>query len=191
MSGRRDRRDRRSAEKQDESNSLEDSSTPVDLRPYKSTDIPKDVIQDNKLHQENVVTAAAASNIQQIQDKPSGSDSNSDTSEIIRRRIFLSTQKKKEQEEQNQLQTPTQPIPFNINMVDFDAELLIVVEKWLGGNSSNNDIRLMLIANQYKTFDDFRCITPKMISVMEREIRPGQISKLKEVYALRLEEILD
>ena len=76
-------------------------------------------------------------------------------------------------------------------MVDFDAELLIVVEKWLGGSSSNNDIRLMLIANQYKTFDNFRGITPKMITVMEREIRPGLISKLKEVHALHLEEILD
>ena len=49
----------------------------------------------------------------------------------------------------------------------------------------------MLIANQYKTFDDFLGITPKMIAVMEREIRPGQISKLKEVHALRLEELLE
>ena len=55
-------------------------------------------------------------------------------------------------------------------MVDFDADLLIVVEKWLDGSSLNNDIRLMLIDIDCKTFDNFRGITPKMISVMEREI---------------------
>ena len=51
MSGREDRRDRRSAEKRDkmETNSLEDSSTPVDSRPYEMTNIPKDDIQDSKL----------------------------------------------------------------------------------------------------------------------------------------------
>ena len=170
MSGRRNRRDIRSAEKQDRSDSVEDSSTPIDSRPYDNTDIPEDVIQDSKLPQEPVVTAAAASTIQRSPDKSSDSDSNSDTSELIRRRIHLSTQKKKEQEERDRLQDSPQPIPLNINMVDFDADLLIVVKKWLGGSSSNNDIRLMLIANQYKTFDDFQGITPKMIAVMEREI---------------------
>ena len=51
MSGRKDRRDRQSAEKRDktENNSLEDSSTPVDSRPYGNTDIPKDDIQDSNL----------------------------------------------------------------------------------------------------------------------------------------------
>ena len=58
MSGRRDRRDRRSAEKRDRSDSIEDSSTPID-----NTNIPQDVIQDSKLPQEPVVTAAAASTI--------------------------------------------------------------------------------------------------------------------------------
>ena len=76
MSGRKDRRDRRSTEKRDKINSLEDSSTPVD---YGNTDNPQDNIQDSKLSpvQEHVVTVATASNIQQIQDKSSGSDSNS------------------------------------------------------------------------------------------------------------------
>ena len=150
MYGRRNRRDRRSVKKWDRSDFVEDSSTSID-----NTDIPKDVIQDSKLPQEPVVTAAAASTIQRSPNKSSDSDSNSDTSGLIRRRIHLSTQKKKEKEERDRLQNPTQPIPFNINMVDFDARLLIVVEKWLGGNSSNNDIRLILIANQYKTFDSF------------------------------------
>ena len=71
MSGREDRRDRQSAEKRDktETNSLEDSSTPVDSRPYKKTDIPEDNIQDSKLYpvQEQVVTAAAVSTTQQNQ----------------------------------------------------------------------------------------------------------------------------
>ena len=60
MSGRRVRRERRSAEKRDRSDSLEDSSTST---PIDSTDIPEDVIQDSKLSpvQEPVVTAAAAS----------------------------------------------------------------------------------------------------------------------------------
>ena len=74
-------------------------------------------------------------------------------------------------------------------MVDFDAKLLIVVEKWLRGSSANNDIRLMLIANDYKIFDDFQCITPKMVSVMNRVSNRATI-KLKEVHALRLEEVL-
>ena len=71
MSGRRNRRDRRSAEKRDRS--IEDSSTPIDSRPYDN--------QDSKLPQEPVVTAAAASTIQQSPDNSSDSDSNSDTSE--------------------------------------------------------------------------------------------------------------
>ena len=162
MSGRRNRRDRRSAMKRDISDSVEDSSTPIN-----NTDIPKNVIQDSKLPQEPVVIAAAASTIQRSPDKSSDSDSNSDNSELIRRRIYLSTQKKKEQEERDRLQDSPQPIPFNINMVDFDADLLIVVKKWLGGSSSNNDIRLMLIYIDCKTFDNFRGITPKMISIME------------------------
>ena len=152
MPGRRDRRDRRSAEKQDRSDSIEDSSPPID-----NTGIPQDVIQDNKLSpvQEPVVTAAAASTRQRSPDKSSDSDTNSDNSDIIRRKIYLSTQKKKEQDDRDRIPGSPQPIPFNINMVDFDPELLVVVEKWLGGGSANNDIRQMLIANQCSTFDDF------------------------------------
>ena len=46
MSGRKDRRDRRSAEKRNkmETNSLEDSSTPVDSKPHGKTDIPEEDI---------------------------------------------------------------------------------------------------------------------------------------------------
>ena len=96
MSGRRDRRDRRSAEKRDRSDSIEDSSIPIN-----STDIPEDVIQDSNLPQEPIVTAAAASTKQRSPDKSSDSDSdtNSDNSDLIRRKIYLSTQKKREQEE--------------------------------------------------------------------------------------------
>ena len=82
MSGRRDRRDRKSAEKRDRTDSIEDSSTPID-----NTDIPEDAIQDSNLPQEPIVTAAAASTKQRSPDKSSDSDSdtNSDNSNLIRR----------------------------------------------------------------------------------------------------------
>ena len=99
MSGRLDRRDRRSTEKQikTEINSLADSSTSIDSEPIEKTNIPEDNIQDSKLpsvQEENIVTAPAAT-IQQDKDHSSDSSSDSNTSEIKRRKIHITTEKKK------------------------------------------------------------------------------------------------
>ena len=82
-------------------------------------------------------TAAAASTTQRGQEDSSDSNSDSNTSDIIRRKIHITTEKKKREERNSPiLASISQPIPFNINMVDFDAKLLKVVYVWLGGSSA-------------------------------------------------------
>ena len=80
-------------------------------------------------------------------------------------------------------------MPFNINMVDFDTELLKVVNVWLWGSSASNDMRLMLIANDIKTYDNFRCLTPVGVSALDRVSNRATV-KLKEVHAIRVNEML-
>ena len=114
--------------------SLANVSTPVGQRAHES--IPEDnkeTAPDLSPIRENLVTAAASTNASRQQE---ASDS-SNNSDLEGTRLNPTTVKKSAE-----VTSPTlTSIPFNINMVDFDPELLIVVEKWLGGSSINNDIR--------------------------------------------------
>ena len=74
-------------------------------------------------------------------------------------------------------------------MVDFDKSLLKVVNVWLGGSSPNNDIRLMLIKNDIKTYDDFQGLTQASASALDKVINRATV-KLKEVHVIRINELL-
>ena len=94
------RKQRRSIERNEErkAHSLAASSTPVNTRPIQKTNNPKDDIQDRKLppiKEENIATASAESTIQQDKDHSSDSSCDSNTSEIKRRKIRITTEKKK------------------------------------------------------------------------------------------------
>ena len=93
-STRRGNSKRRSLERR-ERNSLVDSATPVDSKPTQKTTNPEDDIQDSKLplvQEENIVTAAAMSTIQQDKEQSSYFSSDSNISDIIRRKIHITTE---------------------------------------------------------------------------------------------------
>ena len=122
--------------------SLANVSTPVGQRAHESIPEEEDheTPPDLSPVRENLVTEAASKRI----DRQQESSDSSDNSDLEGTRLNPTTVKKSAE-----VTSPTlTSIPFNINMVDFDTELLIVVEKWLGGSRINSDIRQMLIVNQ-------------------------------------------
>lgn len=101
--------------------SLADASTPA--VPALEDTTPEDVIQDSTLppvQEENIVTAAAAST---IQDKGYSSETSGDseTSGISKRKIYITTAKKSQSTEERNSPI-TASIPFNTNMTAFDTE---------------------------------------------------------------------
>ena len=121
--------------------SLADSSIPA--VPALEDTTPEDYIQDSKLppvqEEENIVTAVAASTIQDkgYSSKTSG---DSETSGISQRKIYITTAKKSQSiEERNSPITAS--IPFNLNMTSFDTEMTYIVDVWLGALSVNAEIR--------------------------------------------------
>ena len=54
-------------------------------------------------------------------------------------------------------------------MAVFDREMSYIVDAWLGAMSPNNEIRLMLIDNDIKKYDDFKCLDKESIYLLDRE----------------------
>ena len=158
MSGRRNRINKRSEKKEQDQrirDSLADSSTPA--VPALEDTTPEDFIQDSTLppvQEENIVTAAAAST---IQDKGYSSETSGDseTSGISQRKIYITTAKKSQSTEERNSPI-TASIPFNLNMTSFDTEMTYIVDVWLGALSVNAEIRFMLVDNQIFTYDDYK-----------------------------------
>ena len=75
-------------------------------------------------------------------------------------------------------------------MVDFDKLLLEVVDVWLGASSANNDIQMMIIANNIKTYEDFRVMEKDSAAVLTRTIGTAP-TKLKEVHGVRVNDADD
>ena len=188
------RQKRRSLEKK-ERNSLADAATPVDSKPSQKTTNPEDDIQDSKLppvqEEENIVTAVAAST---IQDKGYSSETSGDseTSGISQRKIYITTAKKSQSiEERNSPITAS--IPFNLTMTSNfnDPPMAYIIDKWLDATSASNDINLMLIANDIKTYSTFKTLDADDIYTLERITSKGTTVKLRPHHAKRVSNICE
>ena len=60
-------------------------------------------------------------------------------------------------------------------MVVFNTEMTYMVDVWLGANISASNIRLILIANNIKTYDSFKSLDKEEIYSLER-IKTGGAS---------------
>ena len=80
-------------------------------------------------------------------------------------------------------------ITFSLNMVDFDQLLLEVVDRWLGASSANNNVHMMLIKNNIKTYEEFHVMDKEYVAALERPIARAP-TKLKEVHAIRVNKLL-
>ena len=114
-------------------------------------------IQDRKLShiRDNIVTVAVTSISERgIYKYSSESSCDSDISELGRKKLIPTTEKKKEEHSNLPI---TASIPFNLNMVDTLEPLLEhILKVILKATSPGSDIRKMLAANELKEYDTFR-----------------------------------
>ena len=81
-------------------------------------------------------------------------------------------------------------IPFHLgSMPDFDTETTHIVKSWLGALSVNAEIRLMLIANEIKTYDDFKCLDQESIFLLERVTNIGAITRFSNFQAKKVNDV--
>ena len=193
MSGRRNRINKRSEKKEQDQrirDSLADSSTPA--VPALEDTTPQDVIQDSTLppvQEENIVTAAAAST---IQDKGYSSETSGDseTSGISKRKIYITTAKKSQSTKERNSPI-TESIPFNTNMTAFDTELTYLVEVWLGAVSASAEIKLMFVDNEILTYDDYKQLDKESIYLLDCVKSNGATIRLKHHHAKRVNDALE
>ena len=62
-------------------------------------------------------------------------------------------------------------------MLVFDTEMTYVVDAWLGGMSTSAKIRLMLVTNVIKTYDDSKCLNKEEIYLLERVQTSGATTR--------------
>ena len=116
------------------------------------------------------------STIQQDKEQSSYFSSDSNISDIIRRKIHITIEKKKIEERNLPI---TVSIPFNLTMSDFDTEMTYVVDAWLGAMSTTSKIRIMLIDNEIKTYNDFKCLNKEEIYLLEQVKTSRATARLK------------
>ena len=64
-----------------------------------------------------------------------------------------------------------------------------IIDKWLGTSGTSNDMSLMLIANDIKTYSSFRTLDTEDVYTFERVTAKGTIVKLRSHHAKRVSHI--
>ena len=163
--------------KKTEENSLANLSTPKDYSSQTKKN-PKDDIQDRKLlpKSDNIVTVAAVNNIKQDKTSSSESFSDSDTSDIEVKELIPTAKKKTEEERNSPITAST---PFNLNMSTiFDAPMAHIINDWQDATSANNDMRLILIAIDIKTYNSIESLDKEEIYSLEQIKTSGTPKRL-------------
>ena len=152
--------------------SLAEVSTPVGERAQEA--IPEEDIQDSTPQdlspiRENLVTEAASTSVNRQQESSDSSDNNSDLEGI---KLNPTAVKKSAIEVRNSPITAS--IPFNLTMSNFNNPLLVyIIDKWLDASSASNDINLMLVANDVKTYSSFETVDTEDVYTLERVTSKG------------------
>ena len=170
-------------------NSLANVATPVGQRAHES--IPegedKGTPQDLSPIRENLVTEAASTSANRQQESSDSSDNNSD---LEGRKLNPTTVKKSAVEVRHSPITAS--IPFSLTMSNFnDPPLAYIIDKWLDATSASNDINLMLIANDIKTYSTFKTLDADDIYTLERITSKGTTVKLRPHHAKRVSNICE
>ena len=159
--------------------SLANVATPVGQRAHKS--IPeedKETPPDLSPIHENLVTEAASTSVNRQQE----SSNSSDNSNLEGIKLNPTTVKKSAIEVRNLPITAS--IPFNLTMSNFnDPPLVYIIDKWLDATSASNDINLMLVANDIKTYSAFKTLDTDDIYSLERTTSKGLTVKLRSNHA--------
>ena len=141
------------------------------------------------MQEENIVTAVVAST-KQDKEYSSESSSDSETSDILQRKIHITTGKKKQTKVRNSPITAS--IPFRLTVSNItDPPLVYIVYKWLDAASASNDINLMLVANDIKTYSSFTTLDTYDVYKLERITSKGLTVKLRSHHAKQVANICE